>query len=293
MSRTAKSNSIIIQKIILFMVGIAVVSGCVFRRMALSNAQTLLRLRIDETFNLSDEQETFVSKHLNEWLNEVNQKDVPKLQSLLADAVTRTERHVTKQDVSELFHQWDGIYAGAITRSAPAVGEFLAGLAKHQLVHFEEQLKKKQNKRLESFIQGKSSFIEQRTKTVQKRFSDWMGELSEAQVSAIGVFSGGDFDLIQQETSARTRSQTNLLRLLHQKNDPQTLSKYYLQQQVTPYSALDSEHLRIKNKRREAWIALITQVANLATNEQKKTFRSEAHSLAKDLLLIGEPSNAK
>lgn len=282
-----------VRRLTLVLLGLVVISGCVFRRLALSNAQTLLRMRIDDAFELSSEQETFVDTHLTTWLNDIHRLDIPKLQSLLADAVTKTERSVSTSEISELYARWDDIYAGAIRRSAPAVGEFLSRLAQHQLTHFKEHLSERQSKKIERIAQGKMIFVQKRTKAVASRFSDWMGDLNETQKGTIEAFAANDFELSQKETVAQTRSHAHLLGLLQLNKDAQTIGKFVLQQQIAPHTALDAEHAHIKRKRRDAWIVLITQITNSANKEQRKTFRSEAQSLAQDLLLIGEPPNAK
>ena len=72
--------------LILSISSLSLLTGCVFRKLAFSNANFLLVSQIDSAFDLTSEQKTFVEQKLERFLSEMSSTEVVALRELLKEA---------------------------------------------------------------------------------------------------------------------------------------------------------------------------------------------------------------
>lgn len=268
-------------------------AGCVFRRVAFSNASTLLKMRIDSAFNLTQEQADFVDKKLQTFLTELNKDEIRQLQALVSEAGKQIEKQTTHTEVARFFERWDGIYGSAVRRAAPSVGELLARLKQEQIKNFELFINQRNQKKLDRLSEGEIKFRERRIQTVTKQISEWLGPLSKAQNQAVMDFAIHEFKRSKIEQAASLESKGILFKALSEKKSAEFLGTLFIGQQAFPYETLVPLHTQSKGERRKAWISLITQIVSTVTPNQISKFKKETDSLALDLLLIGEAESAE
>lgn len=263
-------------------------SGCVFRRAAFTHATTLLKMRIDSAFKLTEMQSQTVSRTLDDFLNELNKNELRALQALVSSAGAQFSPNTTQKQVEAIFTQWDDIYARATLRAAPAVADFLYKLEEHQIQHLRTFLTKRNEKKKERLTQGELKFTEQRVEKLKTQVSDWIGPLHQAQQDAVREFASGEFRRAVVEEAASFRSHSIFLKALSEKLSKEAISNVFTGQQVTPFKDLDPLHEQVKQERRKGWIALVTRIAQTLSVKQKERFKKETESLALDLMLIGQ-----
>ncbi len=277
--------------LILSISSLSLLTGCVFRKLAFSNANFLLVSQIDSAFDLTSEQKTFVEQKLERFLSEMSSTEVVALRELLKEAGIQIFKKTTEQHVASFFDRWDNIQGGAVRRASLPAGEFLMKLSRDQITYFEEFSTKRNKKRVESLAEGESTFTEKRIQKVSKTFTEWLGKLNNIQINAIRDFSKGEYQRSLEEQPASQRSKLAFLQLLSSQPGKTQLGEFLAGQQSHPFGKLDPIHVKTKSDRRKAWTALITQVVAAATQTQKIHFKKETESLSLDLLLIGSDEN--
>jgi hypothetical protein len=268
-------------------------TGCIFRRLAFSNANFLLVSELDSAFNLTSAQEDFVEEGLDQLLSEINKNEVIKLRQLLKDASEQFPKKTTSQQVAIFFDRWANIQATAVRRASLPAGEFLMQLNSEQIKYFHEFTEKRNREKLDTIADGEAKFSEKRFKKVSQTFTQWLGSLNSKQENAISEFSKSEFSRFVEEQPAAQRSKSAFLKILSAQPGKIQLAEFLIGQQSSPFKNLDTIHLRIKTERKNAWINLITQVIAASTPTQTEHFKLETESLALDLLLIGADERAE
>jgi len=285
------ANSKLRNGLMLSLLSLSLLTGCVFRKLAFSNANFLLVSQIDSAFDLTSKQESFVEQKLALFLSEINTIEVVALRELLREAGAQIFKKTNEQQVASFFDRWDNIRAGAVRRASLPAGEFLMRLSREQIKHFEEFSAERNKKRLARIAEGESKFTEKRIKKVTQTLTEWLGKLNSEQINAVQEFSRGEYQRSIEEQQSSRRSKLAFIKLLSAQPGKSELGEFLAGQQSYPFDKLDPIHVKNKAERRKAWTTLITQVVATTNQTQKIHFKKETESLALDLLLIGSDDN--
>ena len=141
--------------------------------------------------------------------------ELPRYATLLTDAAGRVRRGLTRSDVEWGLQSARARYAAlveaAVLQSTPLIETFDA----ENVAALERRFAQEDAKRVREHLSGSPAKRErERVKAIVKRFEEWTGPLSEAQVGLVGQFVAATADYPEYAHELRLRRQRELVTLL-------------------------------------------------------------------------------
>jgi Family of unknown function (DUF6279) len=225
--------------------------ACSVARLAYNNAPTVLNYFLDDYFDLTSEQETWLTprwKKLVEWHRE---NELPIYKKLLIQSKEKVEKQITGADINALYLEGRATAARTTEFFLPDVVAFIAQLTPAQVNYLERKFAKDDAKLAKEIARPLDKRKKDRLTRYIERFEDQFGRLSTEQIAKITqVISGlAPYDELRLED--RRRVQTDTLKLLRENaQKPQVVA-----------DAIRSKVVNIETNRSPAYQAVVVDQA--------------------------------
>jgi Family of unknown function (DUF6279) len=195
---------------------VLVLGACSVARLAYNNAPTVLNYFLDDYFDLTNEQETWLTprwKKLVEWHRE---NELPIYKKLLLQSKEKIDKQVVAADINALYLEGRATAARCTEFFLPDVVAFVAQLTPAQINYLERKFAKDDAKLAKEIARPLDKRKKDRITRYLDRFEDQFGRLSTEQTAKITqVISGlAPYDELRLED--RQRVQTSTLKMLRE-----------------------------------------------------------------------------
>jgi len=261
-------------------------------RLGYNNADTLLVYTLDGYVGLTPEQDALVRERaaaLMQWHRATQLRDF----AAFLDGTRRrlAAGPISTADVLEFNTAFNARLAALGDKAAPDIAGFALTLTPEQLVRLDRRLAKDNSKARRELVQfaGKET-LEDRVKKYAERADFWFGSLSREQLELVRASLAkrpSNAAWWQQERERRQRDLVALLQKIRDERPTEAtatawLRAYFAELQSPP----ESERRRNIEEFRQANAALIAQLVNAATPEQKAALERRLGSFAEDIAAL-------
>ena len=248
-----------------------------------NSADTFIIRKVDEFFNINDNQKAFLKKRLKPilaWHKETELQNyiqfLENTSSDLRDGISSAE---FDQIVREVFRFRDNIYMKTIDDSAT----FLSTLSNAQIKFFEKALRKNLKPLEKKIAMPRQERLEERAEKTIEQVNKWYGSLSDEQEKKIKSISKSSPEWTKNWITFRKKRQAELLEVLRshpgQKAIRSELNEMMLNSQ--------SRATTMKNPRTRKFIAdskkQTLEIDALMTQKQRDHLAQKLSGLAADL----------
>jgi hypothetical protein len=264
--------------------------ACSVARLAYNNAPTVLNYFLDDYFDLTSEQETWLTprwKKLVEWHRE---NELPIYKKLLLQSREKVATEVSGKDINALYLEGRATAARTTEFFLPDVAAFVAQLTPAQIKYLERKFTKDNAKLAKEIARPLDKRKKERVTRYLDRFDGEFGKLNPAQITKITqVISGlAPYDELRLED--RKRVQADALKMLRD----------HAQEPQIVMDSVRSMVINVETNRSPAYQAVVVdqawQVAELtawlinnATPKQKAKLVSQLDGYVADVAGLLKP----
>ncbi len=206
---------------------LALLQACSPTRVAYNNADVFLRWQAHYYLDFEGEQSEDLDRRLAAFLAWHRARALPEYARLGAQAASRTERGLKREDLEWGYDAVRAQIREALGRAAGEAGSLLDGLRAEQIAHLERRLEEDNRKFAKERMQGTlEERHERRVKRNVERLEEWLGGLSEAQVARIERYSARAPFYAELQDRDRRRRQAEFLAMLRAREARQRLVKW-------------------------------------------------------------------
>ena len=143
--------------------------------------------------------------------------ELPRYAALLADAAGRVQRGLSRADVDWAIQSVRTRYVALVEAAVRESMPLAETLDAENVAGIERRFEVEDRKRVREHLSGNAAKRErERVTTIVKRFEEWTGPFTEAQVALVGQFVAATADYPQYAHELRQRRQRELVALLDQ-----------------------------------------------------------------------------
>ncbi len=264
--------------------------ACSVARLAYNNAPTVLNYFLDDYFDLSSEQETWLNprwKKLVEWHRE---NELPVYKKLLQQSREKVAAEITGKDINTLYLEGRATAARTTEFFLNDVVAFVAQLTPAQIKYLEAKFTKDNDKLSKEIARPLEKRKKDRLTRYLDRFDDQFGRLSAEQIAKITQVISGLTPYDELRLEDRKRVQTSTLKML----------RNHAQEPQAVMDTIRSMVINVETNRSPAYQAVVVdqawQVAELtawlvnsATPKQKAKVMAQLDSYAADITGLLKP----
>ncbi|GAB4466084.1 MAG: hypothetical protein OHK0044_05520 [Burkholderiaceae bacterium] len=268
-----------------------VLAACSSIQLGYNNADTLLLYALDGYFDLDDAQEALVrarARALLDWHRATQLRDyaalIERVQSKLAGPI----------GAADVLAFQDDLYArlGALgERAAPDLAALALTLAPPQIERFADKLAHDTSKARRELVRfaGRES-LDERVKRYAERAESWFGRLDARQHELIRSTLGANPARHQLWMDERQRRQQDLVavlaRIQRERPDEATAAQWLRENFARLAMPVERERAERVAAIRQTDAALIAQLINSATDEQRATLIRKLRGYAQDFTVL-------
>lgn len=230
---------------------------------------TYLKWQIDDLFDITSEQETFVSKRLKDLLAIYKANEVPKYIVFLKETKTRLEREVRAEDVNWFYQSIREFNTTIATILSEDAAEFLSGVSSDQIVHLQKQLAESNESWMEKYGFKDEQSLQDRQKRIYERVEEWVGKLTEEQRKKIDQLYQPNLEEIALRYQHRLESQQRFIELLTFRSNKSELKAALLDWYLNSEQHYSKQHRQQNQKRLERTTRLVLMLDKTATRKQR------------------------
>ena len=285
----------------LLMACLAVLSACSAIKLGYNNSASIAHTYLTSKVDFDSEQSTFLKTSLNEIVEWHRNAELPVLanelqtarQALAArDGVVRP---VSAEQVQALNLSIRASLRRTANEAAPIIAKNILGLWPNQIQDIQQALDKSNVEyREERLMQNNDQRVRESAERMSKRFERWLGTLTSVQVKQIEAWARTETNRAESRYEKRLARQQQFMALVskaaNRQIDQAALSREIarlLNAWQSPTTAAEKEE---SEQRQKATIALIVDVLNSATAEQRNNAADRAAGWAKDFQILASRS---
>jgi Family of unknown function (DUF6279) len=243
-----------------------------------NHADWLLTRQIDQYFDLTRSQRSFVSARLSALLEHHRQEALPQYEDVIRDAATRIQRGLTGDDVDWAFTQYDRLKIDLFGRFASDGADFLRLVRDSQLPHVKRKLRERlagQEALLREPAQARTAT---RRDQMLKLVREWLGLLSREQERQIAELVTAFPDTVPLVYAHQLRRNDQLMAVLDlrmQTDSPTKLHAWLIDQET------DRSYLEATREFRQHVKVLLLALDRTATPDQRRHVLAKLDDLAR------------
>jgi superoxide dismutase len=257
--------------------------SCGSLRIAYDYSDWYFLYKLDDYFDLTDEQTEFFKVRFAHHLKWHREKEVPNYISFLTELNTRFLEGFGADDLQWMQNRYDQLQLNLVNRLAPDAGVFLSMINPQQIVHLKEQnAERNENtkERLEWDDEKIKEFYFERT---VDSIEDWFGDLSDEQLQMVEQTIDMNQETLLISLNSRIKRQQLFVEMLEQKQSSAQLAEGIRKRFTEPEKFRTEEYQHLVEQRTESWNRLIMDMHQLISEEQIQFFTQKLKGYLKDL----------
>ena len=257
--------------------------GCSTLSLTYNYADWILLWRIDQYFDVSPEQQTFLKGRLNHLHAWHRKQELPRYVAFLRDIQDHWRDGLTQRELDQILQNYQTLRDSLWQRIASDGAVFLATVNNHQVEHLEYIIQVENRKLLDRVGKGPEERLEKRVESVLDWLDDWLGELTPDQerriVSLITKFPDTTHAWLQY----RTHRQEEFLTFL--KSKPHlTVIEYKVHEWLAiPEKGAPSSYISANQQRKIYFKATVLAIDQMVMPQQRQHASHRLESLIQEL----------
>jgi Family of unknown function (DUF6279) len=254
-------------------------AGCA-TTLVYNHADWLLTRQIDQYFELTRSQRSFVSTRLTALLEHHRHEALPQYEDVIHQVSIRIQRGLTGEDVDWAFRQYDHLKTDLFGRFAPDGADFLRLVRDSQLPHVKRKLHDRlveQEALLREPVQAR---IATRTERMLKLVREWLGPLSqeqERQITELAMAFPDTVPLVYAHQLRRNDQFMTVLDLRMQTDSAAKLRAWLIEQET------DRSYLEATREFRQHVKVLLLALDRMATPAQRRHVLAKLDDVARTI----------
>ena len=277
MEQTEMKRTTIIRIVLcLWLIASAVLSGCA-STLLYNHADWLLPRQVDQYFDLTRSQRSFVSARLSTLLEHHRHEALPQYETVIHQVATRIQRGLTADDVDWAFAQYDELKSDLFGRFASDGADFLRLVRDSQLPYVKRKLRERLAEQEALLREPVPSRLATRTERMVKLVREWLGPLSreqERKIAELAMTFPDTVPLVYAYQLRRNDQLMTLLELRMQQDSPARLHAWLIDQEKDPSFLETTREFRRHLK------GLFLALDRMATPDQRRHLLSKLDDLA-------------
>jgi hypothetical protein len=285
----------------LLIASIALISACSAIKLGYNNSATFAHTYLTSKVDFDSDQSSLLKTSLVEIVEWHRNQELPllalELNNIQQALLPRngTVEPVTALQVQAFNQTLRNSLRRTANEAAPIIAKNMLGLWPNQVKDIQNALEKA-NKEYREERLAKSPELQQEksVERMTKRFEDWLGDLNPTQKSRIEAWAQTDTSQANNRYQKRLARQQQFIALVKQASNRQ-IDQTTLAREVsrllngwqTPANTAEKNE---NDQRQKATIALVVDVLNLATADQRASAAERAASWAKDFQILASNS---
>lgn len=255
----------------------AVLSGCA-STLLYNHADWLLTRQIDQYFDLTRSQRSFVSARLSALLERHRHDALPHYEDVIHQASSRIQRGLAADDLDWAFAQYDQLKSDLFGRFASDGADFLRLVRDPQLPHVRQALQKRLAEQEALLREPTQTRVATRTERMVKVVQEWLGPVSreqERQIAELVMAFPDTVPLVYAHQRRRNDQLMALLELRMQQDTAPKLHVWLIDQETDPSFLETTRELRQHLK------GLFLAIDRMATPVQRRHLLAKLDDLAR------------
>lgn len=285
----------------LLIASIALISACSAIKLGYNNSATFAHTYLTSKVDFDSDQSSLLKTSLVEIVEWHRNQELP----LLARELTNVQQAllprngivepVTASQVQALNQALRISLRRTANQAAPIIAKNMLGLWPNQIQDIQEALDKSNKKyREERLMQSTDQRVAASAQRMDERFERWLGTLTPVQQKRVEAWARAETHRAESRYQKRLERQQYFMSLVKQasnrQTDQATLTREIarlLNEWQSPTSAAEKQE---SEQRQKATIALIVDVLNTATPQQRDNAAERAAGWATDFLILASSS---
>lgn len=257
--------------------------SCSVLQASYSQLDWVVLWRVDRYFDLTESQKEWLAKELAKIHVWHRQEELPAYAQFLTQVRQFVEGGLTAEKIDRIFGAVE-IFRVHLAREFSSPGARLfSTLSPEQVQHFQTVLSQDNQEVADEIGNDPEERLEKRTAATLKRVSSWVGDLSKEQQHHIEEWMVIFPDISQEWLAHRKHKQKVLIDLIHSSSDPDTLQpglEYWLERSQ---NGATEEYQMALERWRKGVKALLLQIDEILTFEQRMHLSHELQEIIDDL----------
>lgn len=244
-------------------------AGCSTLSISYNFVDWLLMARINHYFDLSAEQEGWVSGRLADLHTWHRKAELPRYVDFLIQVQTRWQDGLTAEEIDETFDGFQVLRTELAERVAAEGSVFLATVDETQIRHLEKEAQR-DNRRWQSEVgMTPEARTAKRLKNVRQWAKDWLGRLTSEQEHLIDRLVRGLPDTADAHLAYRVHRQHELVQLLESKPPAAVIQNHLHDWMATPEKDAPPEYAIAVRQSKENIKRIVLEIDRTVTPRQR------------------------
>ena len=226
--------------------------------------------RIDNYFNLYNEQEKFLKEQIKILIEWHKAQELPKITIFLSDFKKRFQNGLTQQDIDWTLHELHFLWKRLVRQTIPDYAEFLKTIDKKQIEHLKSELEKRNEHLIDLLKLNDKELTKDSQDRLIKIVKNCLGSLLPAQEKQIRNRVHNNRIWFQNRVQEARRSNKVLLNLIKSNKSANEIKKTLSQWAVDPESIWSEKFAKKAEERRFYWIKMTIFIDSLITFDQRR-----------------------
>jgi hypothetical protein len=265
-------------------------AGCTALRLAYDNADTYLLFRANSYLDLDAKGSDELDERIDEFFAWHRRTALPQYARLSEEAAKRVTRGLSRED---LVWGYDSLVAQArqsLRFAAERVAPLLDRLTPQQVAYMEKRFAEDNRKFAREYLRGsEAEKRKRRTKRLEERLEDWVGNLSSVQAEKVKQFSERMPLYDELRAKDRQRMQAEFVDMIRKREAQKRLPDWIANWD----HGRDPAHLAASERFRQEYLALLLELDKTLVPEQRNRAAATLRRYAEDFRVLARRARAE
>jgi Family of unknown function (DUF6279) len=265
-------------------------AGCTALRLAYDNADTYLLFRANSYLDLDAKGSDELDERIDEFFAWHRRTALPQYARLSEEAAKRVTRGLSRED---LVWGYDSLVAQArqsLRFAAERVAPLLDRLTPQQVAYMEKRFAEDNRKFAREYLRGsEAERRKRRTKRLEERLEDWVGNLSSVQAEKVKQFSERMPLYDELRAKDRQRMQAEFVDMIRKREAQKRLPDWIANWD----HGRDPAHLAASERFRQEYLALLLELDKTLVPEQRNRAAATLRRYAEDFRVLARRARAE
>lgn len=261
-------------------------ASCSRIRLAYNNADWLLAYQVDSLFDLNSAQTKKLDQILDRLHDWHKTEELPRVIELISNAQNRVSGDITEEDIDWIYAEFKSMRLRIADLIAEDLSLLIAELEPSQVDHLEKHLIEHSKEHDEEYQQPEKKWLEQKQESLLETLTEWFGEISDDQKTALFQAYSFDRELDYQHFLHNQQRQQQILDQLRSNLPPEKIKEELVALFVDPHSQQSPDEQRLDQLMTQKRIQFYHFLNQTITPEQRQTLIDNLEGYKQEFLKI-------
>lgn len=267
----------------LIVLSLIIFTGCSFLKLSYNYGELYIMYKLDRYFDFNDIQEDLTRKYLLQFHTWHRSQELQRYENFIHSIRTAVENNLTRNLIDHYYDQIERFREDLLTKVIPYAADFFTKIDKEQLSRLEEKLENENEEIQDEIDRSPGIKQENMLKKGKEKAEEWIGTLETDQITMITTFlkTTPDFNTIR--LPHRLQTQKQFFEGIRKENRLSSNKLLLTRLWVNSYNDENSDYYKQRAVYREKFKALLLNLYQSLTAEQKKFLTTKLLIIEKDL----------